>query len=161
MCKFFLRGFIPGIVVLLPTPDCVFSLSFRLFGLLNPAPSPFPVPVPVPAPASAPALKTLKTTLDRLIVFNRLTAANLRRSQLCVVRRKEKDQKFPPSAITHRGGALPLQHLAFFKTGKKYRAPVFLATSFNELTAYGFWYVCWLHGHLSGTMLHFPFATKR
>jgi len=61
-------------------------------------------------------------------------------NQLCVVRRKEKDQKFPPSAITHRGGALPLQHLPFFTAGKKYRVPMFLATSFNEMTAYGFWY---------------------
>ena len=74
-----------------------------------------------------------------------LMAANLRCSQLCVVRRKEKDQKFPPSAITHRGGALPLQHLAFFTAGKKYRVPMFLATSFNEMTAYGFWYALLTH----------------
>ena len=66
-------------------------------------------------------------------------AADTRRSQLCVVRRKEKDQKFPPAAITHRGGALPLQHLPFFTKGKKYRVPMFLATSFDIKTAYGFW----------------------
>ena len=66
-------------------------------------------------------------------------AADALRLQLCVVRRKEKDQKFPPAAITHRGGALPLQHLPFFTDGKKYRIPMFLATSFDINTAYGFW----------------------
>jgi hypothetical protein len=64
------------------------------------------------------------------------------RLQLCVVRRKEKDQKFPPAAITHRGGALPMQHLPFFTVGQKYRIPMFLATSFNEIKAYEFWCVC-------------------
>ena len=59
--------------------------------------------------------------------------------QLCVVRRKEKDQKFPPAAITHRGGALPLQHHAFFTAGKKYRVPMYLATSFSEDKAYEVW----------------------
>ena len=60
--------------------------------------------------------------------------------QLCVVRRNLKDQIFPPSAITHRGGALPLEHLNFFVPGKSYRIPMFLATSFNEIKAYEFWY---------------------
>ena len=68
-----------------------------------------------------------------------IVAADAPRLQLCVVRRKEKDQKFPPAAITHRGGALPLQHLPFFTEGKKYRIPMFLATSFDINTAYGFW----------------------
>ena len=61
-------------------------------------------------------------------------------NQLCAVRRKETDQKFPASTITHRGGALPLQHLPFFTEGKNYRVPMFVATSFNEMTAYAFWY---------------------
>ena len=89
------------------------------------------------SPLAASSVALIRCALARAGL---MAAANSRCSQLCVVRRKEKDQKFPPSAITHRGGALPLQHLAFFTAGKKYRVPMFLATSFNEMTAYGFWY---------------------
>jgi hypothetical protein len=58
---------------------------------------------------------------------------------LCIVRRDEKSLKFPPNAMSHRGGALPLQHHHFFAVGKKYRVPMYLATSFSEDKAYEFW----------------------
>ena len=41
--------------------------------------------------------------------------------------------------MSHRGGALPPQHHAFFAVGKKYRVPMYLATSFSEDKAYEFW----------------------
>jgi hypothetical protein len=58
---------------------------------------------------------------------------------LCIVRRDLKSLKFPRDAISHRGSALPRQHHSFFTVGKKYRAPMYLATSFNEDKAYEFW----------------------
>jgi GrpB-like predicted nucleotidyltransferase (UPF0157 family) len=69
---------------------------------------------------------------------------------LCIVRRESKSLKFPPNSESHRGGALPLQHHAFFTAGKKYRVPMYLATSFSEDKAYEFW--CSLH--LSTQKLH-------
>ena len=59
---------------------------------------------------------------------------------LCIVRRETASLKFPPNSESHRGGALPLQHHAFFTAGKKYRVPMYLATSFSEDKAYEFWY---------------------
>ncbi len=59
---------------------------------------------------------------------------------LCIVRRDASSLKFPPNALSHRGGALPPQHHAFFAVGKKYRVPMYLATSFSEDKAYEFWY---------------------
>jgi len=58
---------------------------------------------------------------------------------LCIVRRESLSLKFPPNALSHRGGALPPQHHAFFAVGKKYRVPMYLATSFSEDKAYEFW----------------------
>ena len=58
---------------------------------------------------------------------------------LCIVRRESASLKFPPNAVSHRGGALPRQHHAFFAVGKKYRVPMYLATSFSEDKAYEFW----------------------
>jgi hypothetical protein len=58
---------------------------------------------------------------------------------LCIVRREDASLKFPPNAVSHRGGALPRQHHAFFTVGKKYRVPMYLATSFSEDKAYEFW----------------------
>ena len=58
---------------------------------------------------------------------------------LCIVRREEKSLKFPPNSLSHRGGALPAQHHAFYSVGKKYRVPMYLATSFDEDKAYEFW----------------------
>ncbi len=58
---------------------------------------------------------------------------------LCIVRRDSKSLKFPPNSESHRGGALPPQHHAFFAVGKKYRVPMYLATSFSEDKAYEFW----------------------
>jgi hypothetical protein len=55
------------------------------------------------------------------------------------VRRETASLKFPPNSESHRGGALPLQHHAFFTAGKKYRVPMYLATSFSEDKAYEFW----------------------
>ena len=58
---------------------------------------------------------------------------------LCIVRRESSSLKFPPDDVSHRGGALPLQHHSFFTVGMKYRVPMYLATSFNEDKAYEFW----------------------
>jgi hypothetical protein len=60
---------------------------------------------------------------------------------LCIVRRESASLKFPPNSESHRGGALPAQHHAFFTQGKKYRVPMYLATSFSEDKAYEFWCV--------------------
>jgi hypothetical protein len=38
--------------------------------------------------------------------------------------------------MSHRGGGLPLAHLPFFTEGKKFRVPMYLATSFDEDVAY-------------------------
>jgi len=59
---------------------------------------------------------------------------------LCIVRRESASLKFPPNAVSHRGGALPHKHHHFFTVGKKYRVPMYLATSFSEDKAYEFWY---------------------
>jgi hypothetical protein len=58
---------------------------------------------------------------------------------LCIVRRESSSLKFPPDGVSHRGGALPLQHHGFFTPGSKYRVPMYLATSFSEDKAYEFW----------------------
>jgi hypothetical protein len=58
---------------------------------------------------------------------------------LCIVRRESASLKFPPNAVSHRGGALPHKHHHFFTVGKKYRVPMYLATSFSEDKAYEFW----------------------
>jgi hypothetical protein len=58
---------------------------------------------------------------------------------LCIVRRESASVKFPPNSESHRGGALPLQHHHFFTVGKKYRVPMYLASSFSEDKAYEFW----------------------
>ena len=44
--------------------------------------------------------------------------------------------RYPPGGMSHRGGGLPLAHLPFFTEGKKFRVPMFLATSFDEDVAY-------------------------
>jgi hypothetical protein len=58
---------------------------------------------------------------------------------LCIVRRESSSLKFPPDDLSHRGGALPLQHHSFFTVDKKYRVPMYVATSFSEDKAYEFW----------------------
>ena len=55
---------------------------------------------------------------------------------LCVMRRHETKLLYPPAGESHRGGGLPLHHLPFFVVGKKFRVPMFLATSFDEDVAY-------------------------
>ena len=55
---------------------------------------------------------------------------------LCVMRRDESKLLYPPGGESHRGGGLPLQHVPFFAPGKKFRVPMFLATSFDEDVAY-------------------------
>jgi hypothetical protein len=62
---------------------------------------------------------------------------------LCIVRRESSSLKFPPNAVSHRGGALPKEHHSFFTVGHKYRVPMYLATSFSEEKAYEFWYILW------------------
>jgi hypothetical protein len=55
---------------------------------------------------------------------------------LCVTRRQPAMMRYPRGGKSHRGGGLPLAHVPFFKEGKKYRVPMFLATSFNADVAY-------------------------
>ena len=52
-------------------------------------------------------------------------------NQLVVMRRQGSSQ-FPEDGLTFRGGALPLEHFPFFSVGKKYRVPMYLATSFSR-----------------------------
>lgn len=58
---------------------------------------------------------------------------------LCVARREPSKLRYPPGGKSHRGGGLPAQHAAFFTAGKKFRVPMYLATSFDEDVAYSFW----------------------
>jgi hypothetical protein len=55
---------------------------------------------------------------------------------LCVSRRDPSKLKYPPGGKSHRGGGLPAAHMSFFTEGKKYRVPMFMATSFDEEVAY-------------------------
>lgn len=55
---------------------------------------------------------------------------------LCVTRREQSKLRYPRNGVSHRGGALPLVHVPFFTAGKKFRVPMFLATSFSEDVAY-------------------------
>ena len=52
----------------------------------------------------------------------------------CVTRRSASAPvvRWPPGHVTYRGTALPRQYQAFFVAGKQYRAPMFVATSFEE-----------------------------
>ena len=51
----------------------------------------------------------------------------------CVNRRHgETPTSWPESNVTYRGTAMPRLHRSFFTVGKKYRAPMFVATSFSE-----------------------------
>ena len=55
---------------------------------------------------------------------------------LCVTRRDPSKLRFPPGGKSHRGGGLPAAHAPFFSGGKKFRVPMYLATSFDEDVAY-------------------------
>jgi hypothetical protein len=55
---------------------------------------------------------------------------------LCVTRREQSKLRYPSDGMSHRGGALPLVHTPFFTVGKKFRVPMFLATSFSVDVAY-------------------------
>jgi hypothetical protein len=68
------------------------------------------------------------------------TAALVRAiNALCVAGRKgETRADFPPNGRTFRGTAFSNEHRQFFVPGTKYRAPGFVATSFDEGTAQGF-----------------------
>jgi hypothetical protein len=55
---------------------------------------------------------------------------------LCVTRRDAAKLRYPPGGRSHRGGGLPAAHLPFFTAGKKFRVPMYLATSFDEEVAY-------------------------
>ena len=48
---------------------------------------------------------------------------------LCVRRGQHSTVPWPASHETYRGGGLPLAHQAFFTNGKRYRAPMYLASS--------------------------------
>merc|ERR1711939_98255 len=58
-------------------------------------------------------------------------------SYLCIKRRKgagavHRPIRWPEGNQTFRGGGLPPLHRHFFVVGKMYRAPMFLATSFER-----------------------------
>jgi hypothetical protein len=65
------------------------------------------------------------------------TAALVRAiNALCVAGRKgEAHVEFPPNGCTFRGTAFSNEHRQFFRPGTKYRAPGFVATSFDKTTA--------------------------
>lgn len=69
-----------------------------------------------------------------------LPAAGLTRAinTLCVKRGNLPQVTWPANYTTWRGGGLPNEHRPFFSPGTKYRVPMFLATSFDESTAYQF-----------------------
>jgi hypothetical protein len=46
--------------------------------------------------------------------------------------------RFPPGGTVYRGGGLPDDHRMFYKPGKKYRVPGFLASSFSRTVAENF-----------------------
>ena len=66
-------------------------------------------------------------------------------NDLCVVRRPidQKVPSFPPGGICWRGGVLPDEHRSFYVSGKKYRVPGFLATSFDKNVSQQFLYNAW------------------
>jgi serine/threonine protein kinase len=68
------------------------------------------------------------------------TAALVRAiNALCVAGRQgEARAEFPPNGCTFRGTAFSNEHRPFFVPGRKYRAPGFVATSFDEATALKF-----------------------
>ena len=55
-------------------------------------------------------------------------------NSFCVTRRQDSatPTAWPASNITYRGTAMPKRHRTFFTVGKRYRAPMFLATSVRE-----------------------------
>ena len=58
-------------------------------------------------------------------------------NSLCVTRRElePKDLPFPLRCETYRGGGFDNRLKGFWKVGKQYRVPGFLATSFSEAVA--------------------------
>ncbi len=67
-------------------------------------------------------------------------------NSLCVLRHDPSKLMYPAGGMTYRGGGMPLHHVVqrpgqpppFFVAGKKYRIPMFLATSFNRQVAENF-----------------------
>jgi hypothetical protein len=76
-------------------------------------------------------------------------------NSLCVMRRHSSMLMFPPGGVSYRGGGLPLQHVKnvpgfpppFYIPGKKYRVPMFLATSFKLYVAQNFSFMAAQQGH--------------
>ena len=58
-------------------------------------------------------------------------------NNFCVTRRSAfaSPVRWPPEHVTYRGTAMPRAYRVFFQPGKKYRSPMFVATSFDEGTA--------------------------
>lgn len=55
-----------------------------------------------------------------------------------LVTRGSLAEKWPSENITYRGAGLPTEHRSFFAEGTKYRANMFLATSFSKAVATSF-----------------------
>jgi hypothetical protein len=57
-------------------------------------------------------------------------------NELLLWRRKDAARcRFPPKAVTYRGGGLPDQYKSFYQVGKVFRVAGYLATSFSQATA--------------------------
>jgi len=89
---------------------------------------------------------------------------------LCVTRDSTPfDIYWPPENVTYRGGGLPVEHQQFYTVGKKYRAPMFLASSKQKYVALSFinrvtspcqpiiWYFCF---HTQFRCLHVNYLER-
>lgn len=56
----------------------------------------------------------------------------------CVCRHIGKPVKWPMTNMTHRGASMPREYQTFFTVGKKFRVPMFLATSADDEIAENF-----------------------
>lgn len=59
----------------------------------------------------------------------KVTGDDLRMVEM--LRERADAAPFPPGGVTYRGGGFPAEHKQFFRLGRKFRAPCFLATSFS------------------------------
>jgi hypothetical protein len=69
---------------------------------------------------AAPHLAVIVRAISMLLVIRRLTIQVI---------------KFPPNGVVFRGGGLPEEHRGFYESGREFRVPGFLASSFAKETA--------------------------
>jgi hypothetical protein len=73
-------------------------------------------------------------------------------NQLCVTRSRPGGIPFPPGGETWRGGGFDDTHRAFFAVGTLYRAPGFVASSFDQEKAFEFLYRAVHHSNRPGVL---------